>query len=127
MGRRDAAADYADHGEVMTASHDLLFLIAVGPAPSATFFATPADRGPIHRQADGWRILKGLIALGAVQDVDESLPRGRGVCALAEVVQRVIAEGPFNAGFAEAGRMRDSLHCVERRLAQKLSGQHGPQ
>ena len=113
--------------EVMAITDDLLFLIPVRTAPSATLIATPPHRGPIHRQANGGGILKSLIALGAVQDVDERLPRGRRVRTLAEIVARIITEASLHAGLVEAGGASDRLDGMKRRLAQKLAGQNRPQ
>jgi len=74
---------HADHGQVVSITHNLFFRIVVGTAPAAPILATAPHRGSVHSQAEPGGVLKGLVSLGAVQHVKEGLPRGCRIGTLA--------------------------------------------
>jgi hypothetical protein len=116
-GQRQAGAHHADHRD------NLHFLVPNRSAPLAALLAGATAAGAVKGQADKGTPLKGLVALGAAEDVGGGGARGVGVQPLGEVSQGVFAEGGGHPQSAASGRAHRGLAALEAPLAQDLAEQ----
>jgi hypothetical protein len=76
----------------MTVTDDFLLGIVDRATQRAIPLGSAPGGGPVNRQADEAAVVKGLVALGQTDHIDQGGTGHAGIQALGEVGQRVVAE-----------------------------------
>src|ERR1700687_455123 len=125
--QRQAGSHHADHHERVLITEDLFLSVALRPAQVATQLVPPSRAGAVDGQTDPAAIVKSLVALGAMDEGEQGLPRGTGIKPFGEITQSIVGKRDRDRERSSRRGTHQGLDGMKTRFAEDLADQQGPE